>query len=215
MNIFRFFLGVALVSIFSQSSFAHERFVYQIADKPYIVVIGSQNEPIYNGDKSGIDLKVKLADPEDIGNFRSENALPVEGLADSLQAQVLVAGEVHEVELKAAYGKSGEYYATFYPQTVEAFSYRIYGKIDGVSFDQSYTCQSAGHVMGGEENTDVVVISEGVQQVFNAGSFGCPKDRSQVAFPLESNDSKSFPIDVFSGIALLISLLALWRTRRN
>jgi|CXWL01.1.fsa_nt_gi hypothetical protein len=211
MKIFRLVLAFILV-IQIPSAFAHERHVYEINGKSYLIVIGSLNEPVNTGDKSGIDFRVKLADPSDPGNSSSAEAQNVEGLEKTLRAEVQVSGEANPLDLKTVYKKPGEYAAYFYPQEPVAYAYRIFGTIDGVNFDQTYHCNIMGHVMQGSDDTTVRVVSPGVKETLVAGSFGCPKDRELISFPKPSNSSN--PWQALTTIAIILSVVALARSRK-
>jgi len=48
--------ALLIFSINSQIAFAHQRALFNIGEKDYLFVIGSQNEPVFVDDKSGVDF---------------------------------------------------------------------------------------------------------------------------------------------------------------
>ena len=58
--------ALLIFSINSQIAFAHQRALYNIGGKDYLFVIGSQNEPVFVDDKSGVDFFAYTPDPERI-----------------------------------------------------------------------------------------------------------------------------------------------------
>jgi hypothetical protein len=213
MKFFRILVSLAVFFSLVQTTSAHERRVYEVNGKQYLFVIGSLNEPVYTGDKSGFDFRVKLADPVDPGNSSSPNALPVEGLEKELRAEIQVDGEKYEMELSPVYKKPGEYSAVFYPQVASQYAYRVFGTIHGVPFDQTFACNTKGHVMSGGDHQMNEQISDGVRLTLHAGSFGCPKDRDEVSFPLQRKDvGGNIPL-ILSIFAVGFSGVAVWRRK--
>ncbi len=56
--------ALLIFSINSQIAFAHQRALYNIGGKDYLFVIGSQNEPVFVDDKSGVDFFAYTPDPK-------------------------------------------------------------------------------------------------------------------------------------------------------
>lgn len=50
-------LAVSLLLLMAASAAAHQRQLLQIGAIEYLVVVGFINEPVYTGDKSGVDLE--------------------------------------------------------------------------------------------------------------------------------------------------------------
>ena len=53
--------------------------------------------------------------------------------------------------------------------------------INGAPFDVTFACNPGGHVAG--EDRSVVKVSADVTRKGQAGSFGCPRARSEAEFP--------------------------------
>jgi hypothetical protein len=69
-----------LFSINAQSALAHQRALFTIGGKDYLLVVGSQNEPVFVDDKSGVELFAYIPDPKDPMNSFANGSKPVEGL---------------------------------------------------------------------------------------------------------------------------------------
>ena len=74
--------ALLIFSIISQIAFACQRAFFSIDGKGYLFVIGSQNEPVFIDDKSGIDLFAYTLDPKDPMNSRANGTTPIENLED-------------------------------------------------------------------------------------------------------------------------------------
>ena len=67
-------LLVSFVPVTMPQAFAHQRQLYTIGNQDYLIVIGSLNEPIFVDDKSGVDLRVMTADPNNPMNSSAEGS---------------------------------------------------------------------------------------------------------------------------------------------
>ena len=74
--------ALLIFSINSQIAFAHQRALFNIGGKDYLIVIGSQNEPVFVDDKSGVDFFAYTPDPKDPMNSRANGTTPIENLKD-------------------------------------------------------------------------------------------------------------------------------------
>ena len=50
------FAAILVLSTISHSALAHQRGLFTIGGKKYLLVVGSMNEPVYVDDKSGVDF---------------------------------------------------------------------------------------------------------------------------------------------------------------
>src|SRR5687768_10615054 len=172
---------VSLVSVTPQA-FAHERQLYTIGGQDYLIVIGSLNEPIFVDDKSGVDLRVLTADPNDPMNSTAEGAVPVEGLEETVQVE-LGAGNVTKVlQLEPAFGEPGAYEAPFYPTVATTLTYRLFGTINNTPVDLTFTCTPTGEA-GATADNSTVQVSEGVVRKGIEGGYGCPAPVTDAGFP--------------------------------
>jgi hypothetical protein len=88
---------------------------------PYRLVVGFLVEPVYEGLKNGVDLRVLRADTE----------APREGLQDTLQVEVThVPSMVAKVlKLRALYRDPGHYTADLIPTAPGQYRFRFLGRI--------------------------------------------------------------------------------------
>lgn len=91
------------------------------------MVVGFLDEPVFVGQKSGLDLRV------------SHGGEPVEGLDETLRAEVAFGSETRELEISPRFGEPGAYRSVFFPTAAGAYTFRIYGEIDGEPIDESFT----------------------------------------------------------------------------
>ena len=172
---------VSLVSVTPQA-FAHERQLYTIGGQDYLIVIGSLNEPIFVDDKSGVDLRVLTADPNNPMNSTAEGAVSVEGLEETVQVE-LGAGNVTKVlQLEPAFGEPGAYEAPFYPTVATTLTYRLFGTINNTPVDLTFTCTPTGEA-GATADNSTVQVSEGVVRKGIEGGYGCPAPVTDAGFP--------------------------------
>ena len=109
-------LGVGLAS-------AHEE--RDVGD--VTMVVGFLDEPVFVGQKSGLDLRVSRGDG------------PIEGLESTLQAEVVHGSSRRALELSPAFGEPGAYRSVFFPTAAGPYTFRIFGEIDGQAVDESFT----------------------------------------------------------------------------
>ncbi len=115
-------LLVALAGIGTAS--AHEE--REVGDHTFVV--GMLDEPVFAGQKSGLELRVS-----------HEGTEPVEGLEETLQAEVTFGGETRELEISPIFGEPGAYRSVFFPTAAGPYSFRIFGEVEGEPFDETFT----------------------------------------------------------------------------
>jgi hypothetical protein len=137
-------LGAALMLGAPLRADAHE--VRQIADGTYQIVVGFMDEPVYAGDKSGLEFFVTdLTTPAtpaaaSSGDEDEESAgAPVNGLEKTLKAEVIFEDQTMELPLSARWNTPGAYESIFYPMKPGDYTFRIYGTINGTDIDESFT----------------------------------------------------------------------------
>lgn len=117
-------LGAVLTMIVSVgATLAHES--RDVGD--YTVTVGFLDEPVYSGQKSGLDLRVALGDE------------PVEGLEESLEAEVTFDGQSQDLPISPVFGEPGAYRSVFFPTAAGPYTFRIFGNLDGQEVDESFT----------------------------------------------------------------------------
>lgn len=93
----------------------------------FTFVVGFAEEPVYSGQKSGLELRV------------SRGGEPVEGLEESLEAEVTFGTDTRELPISAQFGEPGAYRSVFFPTAAGPYTFRIFGEIDGRPIDESFT----------------------------------------------------------------------------
>jgi hypothetical protein len=178
----RTLLTIAILAGLAGPALAHQRYWLQVGQADYLLVVGSLDEPVFTGDKSGVDLTVLVPDPANPMDSRSEKAKPVEGLEKTLRVEVKAGPHARVFELEPRFRAPGRYDAVFYPTVATTYAYRVFGTIGGSPIDMTFTCNPAGHVAAAEDKS-VVKVSADVTRKGVTGSFGCPRARSEAEFP--------------------------------
>jgi hypothetical protein len=172
-----------LFSINAQSALAHQRALFTIGGKDYLLVVGSQNVPVFVDDKSGVEFFAYTPDPKDPMNSFANSSKPVEALERTLKVELSAGPKKKVMQLEPAFRDPGHYNAPFYPTVQTTYNYRLFGTINNTPVNLTFTCSPAG---GGEAqgtNNSTIKISDGVERKGLAGGFGRPESRSDVAFP--------------------------------
>jgi len=119
---------------------AHER--RDVGDGQYRMVVGFLDEPAFAGEKNGLSLAVsKLGVPSGTpaaGAAEGEGT-PVEGLFDTLTAEVIYGDQTMELELEPVFNEPGAYGSIFFPTAEGDYSFHIVGDIEGVAIDETFT----------------------------------------------------------------------------
>lgn len=117
-------LGAALTFIVgSGATLAHES--RDVGD--HNVVVGFVDEPVFTGQKSGLEFLV------------SHGEEPVEGLEETLQAEAIFGDETLDLEISPRFGEPGWYQSIFFPTAAGPYTFHIFGEIEGEPFDESFT----------------------------------------------------------------------------
>jgi hypothetical protein len=172
---------VAALALWGTPASGHERQLVQIGTTDYLLVVGFLSEPVYTGDRSGLDLRVVLPDRSNPLDARAAEVKPVDNLDKTLKVEVKAGPHARVFDLKPTYGAPGRYEAVFYPTVATTYSFRLLGTVDNVSVDLTVACNPLGHVSVEDNNT--VKLSEQVTRKALIGSFGCPAARADAEFP--------------------------------
>jgi hypothetical protein len=123
-------LGAFLVLMASAATaFAHEeRDVHG-----FTFEVGFINEPVFVGDKSGLEFFVHMGDQA------------VTGLEKSLKAEVIQGSARRDLPLNAREDQDGAYQSLFIPTVAGKYTFHITGTLpDGSSMDESFTSSPTG-----------------------------------------------------------------------
>ena len=122
---------------------AHE--VRQLAGGKYQIVVGFIGEPVFAGDKSGLEFFVSdLSQATPAAGEQAADGAPVEGLEETLKAEVIFGDQTMELPLTARFNTPGAYQSVFFPAQPGDYTFRIYGTLDGADVDESFTSSPEG-----------------------------------------------------------------------
>ena len=117
-------LGAALTMVVGAgATLAHES--REVGE--YTFVVGFIDEPVYAGLKSGLDLRISAGDA------------PVEGAEETLEAEVIFGDQTRALEISPSFGEPGAYRSIFFPTAAGSYTFRVFGEIDGIAIDESFT----------------------------------------------------------------------------
>lgn len=97
----------------------------------YTVEVGFMFEPALVNEPNGLFLAVVKGD--------EETGTPVEGLAETLDAEITYGGETKVVALRGVFDSPGAYTADIIPTQEGAYTFRFFGTIEGMEIDESFT----------------------------------------------------------------------------
>jgi hypothetical protein len=130
----------------SNSALAHEH----RAVGNYGFVVGFLNEPAVAEEPNGLDLQVKYYANGQVpgeGDEAAEAAgQPVEGLDQTLKAEVIVGGGAKKMDLtlEPAFNNPGAYEAHFIPTASGDYTFHITGKVQDKNIDETFTSSPEG-----------------------------------------------------------------------
>jgi hypothetical protein len=107
---------------------AHE--VRQIGN--YEFVVGFIGEPVFTGDKSGLEF------------FVTKAGTSIDGLETTLVAAVIYGDAQRDLPLTASPGRPGAYESVFIPTSAGPYTFHISGSIEGNPIDTSFTSSPTG-----------------------------------------------------------------------
>jgi hypothetical protein len=159
---------------------------------PYTFVVGWINEPAYVSAVNGLRLDVTQTD----------NAKPVEGLATTLQAEVIVGGGAKKLalELAADHDSPGHYTGSFIPTKVGDYIFHLFGTAGSMKVDERFE--------SGPKTFDGVVSTDQLQFPDRAPS------NADLAARLDSIQALAIAAIAIGGLALLVSVGGLAMRRR-
>ena len=132
-------ISLVLLIALAATASAHEN--REVGD--YELTVGFISEPALINEPNGLDLRVQVGTEDD--------GAPVEGLQETLQAEVTYAGETKPLELRGRFGQPGAYTSDIFPTAEGAYTFRIFGTIEGMEIDESFT--SGPETFGEVEST--------------------------------------------------------------
>lgn len=126
----RIFTLSALLLVLS-AALAHETKIVGPEDgERYRVIVGLVREPVFTGERNGLDLIIRRDDTEE----------PVEGLAQSLNAEFIAPDgtTTRTLTVRAQWGRPGYYTDDILLTQPGVYQIRIWGFIGDVEFDEVF-----------------------------------------------------------------------------
>lgn len=150
------------------------------------MVVGMLDEPVYVGQKSGLDLRV------------THDGEPAEGLEETLAAEVTFGDETRELEISPQFGEPGAYRSIFIPTAAGPYTFHIFGEIDGEAIDETFTAgpDTFGEVQDTAGNQFPVVLPAAADVARDAEAGAAAATTATIALWL-------------GGAALLVGLVTL------
>ena len=178
-----FLAGILIFSLTAGNAFAHMRQLLTIGGKQYLLEVGSVNEPVYVGDKSGVDFFAWTPDPKDPLNDTAKGITNVTGLDKTVTA---IVSSLHQTSKTFDFtpdpANTAHYTATFFPGAQTTYTYTLTGKVNNTPIHISDKCvPGAGDDTPG--NKTKASISSGIVRDGVAGGFGCPLPRAPATVP--------------------------------
>lgn len=175
-------LGATLIFSMTANVVTHERQLFTIGGKPVLLVVSSTNEPVYVGDKSGVDFFAYTPDSKDPLNDKANGTKPIVGLDKTVKTEVSAGPKNKTLDFDPDDSNPAHYTATFFPGAQTTYTYTLTGTINNTPIHISYTCvPGAGDDTPGNNNK--VTLSKGVERQGAAGGFGCPLPKSDATIP--------------------------------
>lgn len=174
-------LALLLTATFALTSSAHEH--RKVADDTYELTVGFLDEPAFVNEKNGLSLRVVTVDGEK----------PVEGLVDTLDAEVIYGDQSMKLELEPVFNDPGAYQAVFFPTATGAYKFHISGTIEDADIDETFE--------SGPETFSEVEPIEPLQ-------FPKPDDSSH------ASDTLAYPAEIGAAV-LVVAGAGWWLSRRR
>lgn len=159
---------------------------------PYTFVVGWINEPAYVNAANGLSLDVT----------ETSGDKPVEGLATTLHAEVIVGGGAKKLALELVTDEAtpGHYRASFIPTKVGDYIFHIFGDVSSTKVDERF--ESGPNTFDGVVSTDSLQFPDRIPA------------NADLAARLDSMQTLVIAAIAIGAIALLLSVGGLAMRRR-
>ena len=159
---------------------------------PYTFVVGWMNEPAYVNAANALSLDVT----------ETSSSKPVEGLATTLQAEVIVGGGAKKLSLDLATDEEtpGHYAGSFIPTKTGDYIFHIFGTVESTKVDERF--ESGPNTFDGVVSTDPLQFPDRVPA------------NADLAARLDSLQTLVIAAIVIGALALLASAGGLVMRRR-
>lgn len=141
-------VAAAALFIFTSIASAHERRMVG----EYEFVVGFLVEPAIEGEKNGVDLRVRIPAEEEGGDLT-----PVEGVHETLQVEIthIPSGVSKQADLRGIFGDPGHYTSDLIPTAPGPYRFHFTGSIGDLEIDEVFE--------SGEDTFSEVLPSSGFQ----------------------------------------------------
>lgn len=135
------FAAIAALLLAAPIASAHEH--REVGE--YSLEVGFIEEPALVNQPNGLFLSVTMHGGEEsdataeAGEEDGEEGPPVEGLEETLDAEISYGSETMPLELRPIFDQPGVYTADVFPTAPGAYTFRIFGSIEGTEIDESFT----------------------------------------------------------------------------
>jgi hypothetical protein len=193
--------AVALVLPLGAAAHEHR----DVLNDQYSMTVGFLAEPAFAGEQNGLSLDVEkhvagaAATP---AAGEEEAGTPVEGLAATLQAEVIYGDQTMALALSPRFGQPGSYQAVFFPMAEGDYTFRIFGQIEGNPVDESFTSSPEGF--------DSVQSREPLEFPKSSGDAGAGVVAAGV-----SSGGTGIDGALIGGLGLLAAAFGGWLVRRR
>jgi hypothetical protein len=159
---------------------------------PYTFVVGWMNEPAYVDAANALSLDVT----------ETSSSKPVEGLATTLQAEVIVGGGAKKLALELTTDEEspGHYQGSFIPTKVGDYIFHIFGDVGSAKIDERF--ESGPNTFDGVVSTDPIQFPDRIPA------------NAELAARLDSIQTLVIAGIVIAGVAVLLSVGGLVMRRR-
>ena len=197
-------LALAVVSLFAMPirALAHET---RDVGK-YQMVVGFFVEPAYEGQKNGLDLRVRVP---------GTPATPVLGLEKTLQVEISYLGVdkkiTKPVRAVSASADPGHYTADVLPTQAGQYRFRVFGTVEGQQVNETFT---SGEKFSNVEKASALTFPDDVPQVRSIQGAAAEAQSSADAAASTASNAWAFALAALA-LAVIASGAALRATMRK
>jgi len=163
---------------------AHQKQLFSIGGKDYLLVVGNANEPVFIDDKSGVELFAYIPlNKTDQLSTDPNNTKPVQDLDKSLKVEVSAGSQKKILDFEPDEDNPSHYVATFFPTVQTTYNYRIFGNISNTPVSLVWSCSPLSVSEDAVVSNSTLKLSDNVIRKAVVGGFGCPEPRTDKSFP--------------------------------
>jgi hypothetical protein len=163
---------------------AHQKQLFSIGGKDYLLVVGNANEPVFIDDKSGVELFAYIPlNKTDQLSTDPNNTKPVQDLDKSLKVEVSAGSQKKILDFEPDEDNPSHYVATFFPTVQTTYNYRIFGNISNTPVSLVWSCSPLSVSEDKVVSNSTLKLSDNVIRKEVVGGFGCPEPRTDKSFP--------------------------------